>query len=62
MHEKDIKPGVRAAFKKSGGIAPSFHSDSIFGNVKVQRKAHNKGYGGWGHPADHQHCLDLFGR
>jgi hypothetical protein len=60
MHEKDIKPGVRAAFQRSGGVAPSFHSDEIVGNVNVNRKVHNGGYGGWGHPADHQHCLNLF--
>lgn len=23
-------------------------------------KAHNQGYGGWGHPADHEHCKKLF--
>ena len=24
-------------------------------------KIHDKGYGGWGHPADHDHCVKLFG-
>lgn len=23
-------------------------------------KAHDQGYGGWGHPADHEHCKKLF--
>ena len=23
-------------------------------------KSHNKGYGGWGHPVDHEHCIKLF--
>ena len=62
MHEKDIRPGVRLAFERSGGIAPPFHSDKIYGDVNVNRKIHDKGYGGWGHPADHQHCLDLFAK
>lgn len=59
MHEKDIKPAVRAAYLKSGGVAPEFHGDRIAGNVNARGKAHNKGFGGWGHPADHKHCLDL---
>ncbi|CAB9502125.1 Alpha-mannosidase 2 [Seminavis robusta] len=62
MHEKDIKPAVRAAFKRSGGIAPPFKSEKVYGPVNVKTKVHKRGYGGWGHPADHQHCLDLIGR
>jgi hypothetical protein len=28
---------------------------------QTQKKKHNEGFGGWGHPADHHHCLSLFG-
>jgi hypothetical protein len=30
--------------------------------TKVNNKITKKGYGGWGHPADHEHCLMLFGQ
>ena len=62
MHEKDIKPAVRIAFERSKGIAPPFHGTTMGGDLRVKIKAHNRGYGGWGHPADHQHCLDLLAR
>ena len=59
MHEKDIKPAVRAAFERSQGIAPEFHATEIAGRTNVKAKAHMRGFGGWGHPADHKHCRDL---
>jgi len=59
MHSKDIKPIVRAAFERSGGLAPTFHGTAIAGSMIVKKKVHAKGYGGWGHPADQQHCMDL---
>ena len=62
MHEKDIKPAVRAAFEKSGGIAPPFHGTEISGGRMSKVKPHKKGYGGWGHPKDHEHCLQLLER
>ena len=62
MHEKDIKPAVRAAFMRSQGIAPEFHGTQIAGNVNAKIKQHKKGYGGWGHPADHEHCLKLLAK
>jgi hypothetical protein len=62
MHEKDIKPAVRHAFERSHGIAPEFHGTTLGGGMNIKIKTHNKGFGGWGHPADHQHCLDLVAR
>ena len=62
MHEKDIKPAVRAAFMKSKGVAPQFHGTSIGGSVTPKAKPHKKGFGGWGHPADQEHCLKLLER
>jgi len=59
MHEKDIRPAVRAAFERSGGIAPEFRGTEIRGSTDVRSKAHDKGFGGWGHPADQQHCMEL---
>ena len=59
MHEKDIKPAVRAAFERSQGIAPKFHGNKISGIIAVKMKAHMRGFGGWGHPADHKHCQEL---
>lgn len=29
-------------------------------SIGAPKKTHNRGYGGWGHPADHEHCLNLF--
>lgn len=62
MHEKDIKPAVRAAFERSQGIAPEFHGTGIEGNVAIRAKAHMKGFGGWGHPVDQKHCRDLLAK
>lgn len=62
MHEKDIRPSVRLAFERSHGVAPEFHGTEVSGGFNLRIKAHNKGFGGWGHPKDHQHCLDLLGR
>ena len=59
MHEKDIKPAVRAAFERSRGIAPEFRGNEMSGSLIVKMKPHKKGYGGWGHPKDHEHCLQL---
>ena len=59
MHEKDIKPQVRKRFEESMGIAPPFHGTAVAGNMSPKAKPHNKGFGGWGHPADHEHCLKL---
>lgn len=59
MHEKDIRPNVRKAFEKSRGVAPSFHGTMIAGGLNARVKPHKKGYGGWGHPADQEHCLKL---
>ena len=42
------------------GLSP-FHGTSFQSGMKKMVKAFNKGYGGWGHPADHEHCIKLFG-
>ena len=42
------------------GLLP-FHGTSFQSGRKKMLKPHNKGYGGWGHPADHEHCIKLFG-
>jgi len=53
-----------------GGLFPEFSThreelDTHFvgtkfgGNPVVELETHNAGYGGWGHPADHGHCMKV---
>lgn len=46
---KDLKP-----FQ----VKPVAKEIYAFQNRKL---VHDKGFGGWGHPADHHHCISLFG-
>jgi hypothetical protein len=39
--------------KVNAPISKGVNSESSYGK--------RKGFGGWGHPADHEHCLKLFG-
>ena len=31
----------------------------FYGTANVTREEHPRGYGGWGHPADQEHCMKL---
>lgn len=64
MHEKNIKPAVRNRFEQSKGIAPPFHGTRIDGAIEPPRLSNKllKGFGGWGHPADQEHCMKLLAK
>ena len=63
LHEKSINLKKRVMFDQLRKTIGPFHSKVN----KLYRKSMNainmkmKPYGGWGHPADHEHCLKLFG-
>lgn len=64
LHEKDIGNMQAGRIEHADQLMP-FHgriegdSDSL-GTFMDSIKVHDKGYGGWGHPADHEHCMKLF--
>jgi len=63
LHESAITEQKMARMKLLSNLQP-FH-DKPDGSKLVRsqhsRKPHDQGFGGWGHPADHYHCLELFG-
>ena len=38
----------------------AFHGTKLDPPMRRCLKMHERGYGGWGHPADQQHCIKLF--
>lgn len=64
LHEKDISNMEARRIEDTNELMP-FHgkieddSDTLGGFMDAI-KVHDKGYGGWGHPADHEHCMKLF--
>ena len=56
---KGINHAVAFRIKNTNELAP-FTGTELLPNAKGRVHPHYKGYGGWGHPADHDHCLELF--
>jgi hypothetical protein len=50
---------IKMMEKGSHGMLP-FQGTSFHSGKRKAFKPHDKGYGGWGHPADHEHCIKLF--
>ena len=60
LHSKDANNKLITINKQSTIFGP-FHVDATFHKTtQLAMNQHKKGYGGWGHPADHAHCLELF--
>lgn len=62
LHEKSINEEAKIKIMETKQLQP-FHGkihDNHLGTYQVGLKVHNEGYGGWGHPADHEHCIKLF--
>ena len=38
-----------------------FHAIKLYEPRNVPRRKAKKGFGGWGHPADHAHCIRILG-
>jgi len=57
---KQIKT-MKKYLNKDGKLDP-FHSDVGVPHVQRLRppEQQKKGFGGWGHPADQEHCIKLF--
>jgi hypothetical protein len=62
LHAKSVSKQKAKKMEKNQELEP-FHgkiSEEPF-EFMAALKEHKKGYGGWGHPADQEHCLKLFG-
>eukprot|EP00980_Cylindrotheca_fusiformis_P004845 scaffold1034_cov127-Cylindrotheca_fusiformis.AAC.26 len=64
LHERSIGNMEARRIEDTNELQP-FHGkiENGFGNLGAfmdTRKVHDAGYGGWGHPSDHDHCLKLF--
>lgn len=63
LHESAITEQKMHKMKILKNLKP-FHDKITASNLvsyQHMMKDHEDGFGGWGHPADHYHCLDLFG-
>lgn len=60
LHKDTLSQQKAEKMKQLRNLRP-FH-DKPLQLYKFQHdiKPHDKGFGGWGHPADRKHCLDLF--
>jgi hypothetical protein len=64
LHENSITKQKREIMKEMKDLKP-FHekplSDQIM-EFQTSMKPHERGFGGFGHPADQHHCMELFGQ
>jgi hypothetical protein len=63
LHESSISLKKRTMFNQLRNTLGPFHF-KVHNPYGMSMNAINnkvKPYGGWGHPADHEHCLKLFG-
>lgn len=63
LHENSVGLAKIRAMKFHVKNLGPFHGkpDAPFTRYMSMRPANKRGFGGWGHPADHEHCLKLFG-
>jgi hypothetical protein len=63
MHGKHVR-GYKLKKIQQTTIPPPFGGSADISNEYALRslkpKKHDRGYGGWGHPADQNHCLRIF--
>ena len=63
LHETSITKQKRERMTAMKNMKP-FHDKPLPGNIaqfQSQLVPHVSGFGGWGHPADQNHCMELFG-
>lgn len=56
MHAHKISNRMKDTLTK---LDTHFFGTKLFGNLDVVPKKNMKPFGGWGHPADQQHCMKL---
>jgi hypothetical protein len=63
LHEDAINKQKEERMKRLTDLKPFQVKPEDYAIIPFQnrKKAHDGGFGGWGHPADHHHCLSLFG-
>ena len=63
LHENSISKAKQARMKQVKVLQPFHEKPPHTALTKFQDflKPHDHGFGGWGHPADQHHCLELFG-
>ncbi|KAL3914070.1 MAG: hypothetical protein SGILL_006248 [Bacillariaceae sp.] len=63
LHTDAITEQKRQMMKQHRNHLPEFHEKVgvPFKGTLNNRMRNQKPFGGWGHPADHEHCLELFG-
>ena len=64
LHEESINEEAKQTILDTNELVP-FHGkigDKIYklGMHQDRLQPHDTGYGGWGHPADQEHCIQLF--
>jgi hypothetical protein len=62
LHEGSVNSQKRTMLQHYGELE-EFHvkiNEETRRVTNVNNKVQKKGFGGWGHPADHEHCLMLF--
>lgn len=63
MHGKHVK-GSKLKRIQQTTVPPPFDGNTGISNewllTNLKPKRHERGYGGWGHPADQNHCVQIF--
>lgn len=63
LHENSITKQKAARMKQFRNLQ-AFHDKPTRTSITLFQqvlKPHEHGFGGWGHPADQNHCMELFG-
>lgn len=56
----DMPDDIKKEFdRQRERLTTDFVGDKFAGDPKIEKIFHPRGYGGWGHPADHEHCLQV---
>ena len=59
LHGKDLNMAKRRAIEDMHDLKPFHGTIHDKARSSMRPRSHNRGYGGWGHPADHEHCLKI---
>jgi hypothetical protein len=61
LHQQNLSQQKRDMMNEYRELQPFHEKPGHLTSSQIKVKVHDQGYGGWGHPADHEHCLKLFG-
>jgi hypothetical protein len=61
LHQKNLSQQKINMMNKYRELQPFHEKPEHLTSSSSGIKVHDQGFGGWGHPADHEHCLKLFG-